>query len=327
MKHHRAATMVATAAALMLAASSVNAQIVGIATNPQGTVGYSTGVAVATVVTEKGGVVARVQPAGGSTAYIPLINRGEIEFGFSNALETHYAFTGSGTFDKKPNPDIRLVGVVYPLRTGLATAADSGVKTVYDLKKLRGKRIASEFTTLSIIHNYIAGGLANGGLSYDDFTKVPVSDFSKGMSALGDGTVDITLISVGSGDSHKVNAELRSRGGFRYVDQDDSAEAMKRLQTVMPGAGIAYMQPGPQIPGVPEPTRILQLDYFLLVHKSTPDEVVYKVAKAIAENKNDLAGSLNAFQQFDPKKMAPGHVVPYHPGALRYYKEAGIPAK
>ena len=327
MKHHRAATMVATAAALMLAASSVNAQIVGIATNPQGTVGYSTGVAVAKVVTEKGGVVARVQPAGGSTAYIPLINRGEIEFGFSNALETHYAFTGSGTFDKKPNPDIRLVGVVYPLRTGLATAADSGVKTVYDLKKLRGKRIASEFTTLSIIHNYIAGGLANGGLSYDDFTKVPVGDFSKGMSALGDGTVDITLISVGSGDSHKVNAELRSRGGFRYVDQDDSAEAMKRLQTVMPGAGIAYMQPGPQIPGVPEPTRILQLDYFLLVHKSTPDEVVYKVAKAIAENKNDLAGSLNAFQQFDPKKMAPGHVVPYHPGALRYYKEAGIPAK
>jgi len=51
MKHHRAATMVATAAALMLAASSVNAQIVGIATNPQGTVGYSTGVAVAKVVT------------------------------------------------------------------------------------------------------------------------------------------------------------------------------------------------------------------------------------------------------------------------------------
>jgi len=319
--------LLAAAAALAFGLGSANAQIIGIATNPQGTVGYSTGVAVAKVVTEKGGVVARVQPAGGSTAYIPLINRGEIEFGFSNALETHYAFTGTGTFDKKPNPDIRLVGVVYPLRTGLATAADSGVKTIYDLKKLKGKRIASEFTTLSIIHNYIAGGLANGGLSYDDFTKVPVSDFSKGMSALGEGTVDITLISVGSGDSHKVNAELRSRGGFRYVDQDDSPEAMKRLHVVMPGAGIAYMRPGPQIPGVPEATRILQLDYLLLVHKSTPDDVVYKVTKAVAENKDDLAASLNAFQQFDPKKMAPEHITPYHPGALRYYKDAAIPTK
>jgi TRAP transporter TAXI family solute receptor len=319
--------LLAAAAAMALLAGGAQAQIVGFATNPQGTIGYSTGVAVAKVVNEKGGVVARVQPAGGSTAYIPLINRGEIEFGFSNALETHYAFTGTGTFDKKPNPGVRLVGVMYPLRTGLAVAADTGVKTVYDLKKLKGKRIASEFTTLSIIQTYIAGGLANGGLSYNDFVKVPVSDFSKGMNALGDGTVDITLISVGSGDSHKVNAELRARGGFRYVDQDDSPEAMKRLHSVMPGSGIAYMKPSPQIPGVPEPTRILQIDYFLLAHKSVPDDVVYKVAKAVAENKAELGAALNAFQQFDPKKMAPDHAAPYHPGALRYYKEAGIPAK
>jgi len=320
--------LAAAAAALALLAGTAGAQtIIGIATNPQGTLGYSTGVAVAKVVTEKGGVVARVQPSGGSTAYIPLVNRGEIEFGFSNALETHYAFTGTGTFDKKPNPDLRLVGVMYPLRTGLAVAADSGVKTVYDLKKLKGKRIASEFTTLSIIQNYIAGGLANGGLSYDDFTKVPVSDFSKGMSALGEGTVDITLISVGSGDSQRVNVDLRSRGGFRYVDQDDGAEAMKRLHAVMPGSGIAYMKPAPNIPGVPEPTRILQLDYFLMANKSVPDEIVYKVAKTVAENKPELAVALVAFQLFDPQKMAPQHAMPYHPGALRYYKEAGIPTK
>jgi hypothetical protein len=319
--------LTAAVAVVALFGGSASGQIVGIATNPQGTIGYSTGVAVAKVLTEKGGVVSRVQPAGGSTAYIPLINRGEIEFGFSNALETHYAFTGTGTFDKKPNADIRLVGVMYPLRTGLAVAADSGVKSVYDLKKLKGKRIASEFTTLSIIQTYIAGGLANGGLSYDDFVKVPVSDFSKGMSALGEGAVDITLISVGAGDSHKVNAELRSRGGFRYVDQDDSPEAMKRLHSVMPGTAIAHMTPAPQLPGVPEPLRILQIDYFLLASKSVPDETVYKVTKAIAENKGDLAGALGVFQQFDPKLMAPEHAAPYHPGAVRYYKEAGIAVK
>lgn len=321
------AQLLAAAAVLAVMAASAHAQIVGIATNPQGTLGYSTGVAVAKVATEKGGVVARVQPAGGSTTYIPLINRGEIEFGFSNTLEAHYAYTGTGTFDKKPNPDIRLVGVVYPLRTGLATVADSGVKTVYDLKKLKGKRIASEFTTLSIIQTYIAGGLANGGLSYDDFVKVPVSDFSKGMSALGEGVVDITLISVGSGDSQKVNVDLRSHGGFRYVDQDDSPEAMRRLHAVMPGSGIAYMKPAPQLPGVPEPLRILQVDYFLLVNKSVPDEIVYKLTKAIAENKPELAAALTAFQLFDPQKMAPEHAIPYHPGAVRYFKEAGIPVK
>lgn len=315
----------AAAFAIFCVAEASAQQVVGFATNPQGTVGFSTGTAVAKIVTEKsGGVVARVEPRGGSTAYIPIINRGEIEFGFANVLEVQYAFTGTGTFEGKPNPNIRLVGVMYPLRTGLAVVADAGVKSIQDLHKLKGKRIAAEFATLTIIATYIEGALANGNLSYADFRKVPVSDFSKGMSALGEGTVDITLISVGAGDAQKVNVELRSRGGFRYVDLDDSPEALARFNKIMPGAEIVRIDPSPALPGVPEPTRIMQIAYVLLTHEKTSDDLVYRTVKALADNKPDLVAAMPAFNGFNRDRMAPKHPVAYHPGAVKFYREAGI---
>jgi len=327
MRHFLLCLAATLAAALLSAPEGAAQQVVGFATNPQGTLGFSTGTAVAKVVTEKsGGIVGRVEPRGGSTAYIPIINRGEIEFGFANALELQYAFTGTGTFAGKVNQNIRLVGVMYPLRTGLAVVADAGVKTIHELHKLKGKRIASEFATLTIIATYIEGALANGNLSYNDFRKVPVSDFSKGMSALGEGTVDITLISVGAGDAQKVNAELRSRGGFRYVDLDDSPEPLARFNKVMPGAEIVRIEPSPALPGVHEPTRIVQIAYILLTHEKAADELVYRAAKALADNKADLVAALPVFNGFNRARMAPKHVVAYHPGALKFYREAGIAA-
>ncbi|MCZ6637762.1 MAG: C4-dicarboxylate ABC transporter substrate-binding protein, partial [Alphaproteobacteria bacterium] len=102
---------VAVAAACTFTVAAA-AQVVGIATNPQGSLGYRTGIAVAKVVTKQTDIIARTQPMAGSTTYIPMLNKGEIAFGFSNGPEITYAYSGTGTFKGRPNPNIRLIGTM-----------------------------------------------------------------------------------------------------------------------------------------------------------------------------------------------------------------------
>ena len=167
-------------AALALSLTSVAAQVVTIATGAQGSLAYNSGQAVAKVANENG-ITARTQPLVG---YLPLINNGEVDFGFSNGVEAAFAYSGTGNYTRE-NPNIRLVGVMFPLTTSIMAPCDLGLKSVADLKaKASELRIASEYKSSTIIPFYISGGLANAGLSYDDFKQVPVASFVAGINAL-----------------------------------------------------------------------------------------------------------------------------------------------
>lgn len=319
-------TWAAIGAAALISTGTARAQdIVGIATDQQGSLGYNTGAAVGKLLNLKAGIKARTQPQAGTAAYLPLIERGEMQFGYANAVECEFAYKGTGTFEGKPHPDLRLVGVMFPLLTGLMVAKDKGVETIQDLAKQKGKlRIASDYTASTIIPYYIVGALANGGLSYDDFRRVPVSGFVPGMMALGEDTVDVTLISLGSGASHKVNSQLRSRGGITYISLDPSPEAEARFKQQLPAASIVEVPANAKLPGLETPKNIVSIPWMMLTGKAVSDELVYTSTKTIAENKAELAKGFGAFNRADKMTMAPTNAVPYHRGALKYFKEAGI---
>lgn len=302
------------------------AQAVGIATGQQGSLGYKTGQAVAKIANLKAGIIARTQPMAGTTAYLPLINKGEIEFGFCNSVEAEFAHGGTGNFAGKANPNLRTIGVMFPLRTGLMVAADSGIKTIQDVyAKRKTLRIASEYTASSIIRLYIVGALANGGMTYDDFpNQVPVSSFVKGMLALGDNKVDLNVISLGSGAGHKVNAKLQARGGITYVSLDRSPAGIAKFKKSLPSANIIAMKANPAFPGLNHDANIVEIPWLMVTHKGASVDLVYKITKAIAENQADLGKTFGAFKPNKVAMMAPGTSVPYHPGALKYFKEAGI---
>ena len=102
----------ATAVALALASSTlVNAQTFGLATMQPGSLNHTTGSAIAKVVKEKAGINALVQPTAGETVIIPIVGRGETEFGLANALEV------SVVNENNRLPDLRLIGVLHPLPT------------------------------------------------------------------------------------------------------------------------------------------------------------------------------------------------------------------
>ena len=317
-------TLTAIVAAAALTASAASAQIVGIATGQQGSLGYNSGQALAKVAVTNDIVDARVQPMAGTAAYLPMVNQGDIDFGFCNAVEAEYAFTGTGTFDRA-NPNLRTVGVVFPLRTSIMAPADLGLDTVADLKAKAGTlKVAAEYSASTIIHEYIRGALANAGLTYDDVQAVPVSSFVAGIKALGDQQVDIALVSLNSGAGKEADAKLQGRGGLQYVSLDENPDAVAAFKKHLRAAELLPMDANPNIPGLKKPANIIAIPWTLVTNADVSDEVVYKLTKMIAEHNAELGEAMGAYKGWKLEKMAPESVVPYHPGALKYYEEAGV---
>lgn len=301
---------------------AAKAQVVTIATGAQGSIAYNSGQAVAKVANDAG-ITARTQPLVG---YLPLVNNGEVDFGFSNGVEVEYALGGTGNYDRA-HPDLRLVGTMFPLTTGLMAPCDLGLKTIADVKARASElRIASEYTSSTIIPFYIGGGLANGGLTYDDFQKVPVASFVAGIDALGDGLVDVALVSLNAGAGQQASVKLQSRGGLCYISQDNSDAGAAAFKKFLPAGRLVSLSQNENINGLQsDGATIMQIPWVMLTNASVDDELVYKITKSIAEGKDALKASFGAFGRAKTEEMAPASAVEYHPGAIRYYMEAGIP--
>lgn len=307
--------------ALALGATGALAQVVTIATGAQGSLAYNSGQAVAKVANDAG-ITARTQPLVG---YLPLINNGEVDFGFSNGVEAGYAFSGTGNYDRA-NPNIRMVGVMFPLTTSLMAPCDMGLTSVTELKARAGDlRIASEYTSSTIIPFYISGGLANAGLTYDDFKQVPVASFVAGINALGDGLVDVALVSLNSGAGQQAAVKLKDKGGLCYISLDNSDAGVAAFKEYLPAGSIVSLPQNEKINGLQKGgANLMRIPWVMMTNADVSDDLVYKMTKTIAEGKDALKASFGAFARAKAETMAPATVVPYHPGAAKYFAEAGI---
>jgi hypothetical protein len=114
-------------------------------------------------------------------------------------------------------------------------------------------------------------------------------------------------------------------GGLRVLEVDTSPEAMKRTEALIPGAYVMQVAPGPAIDGITRPTHLIAFDMVMITNAKVSDDVVYRVAKALHDNKQDLVATFPPFGLFQPQGMAKPLIgVPMHPGAAKYYREAGL---
>lgn len=321
MKLQKLVRLVSAITLMGVATQHASAQVVSVATGAQGSIAFTSGQAVAKAMNSNG-ITARTQPLVG---YLPLLNSGEVDFGFSNGVEAGYAYTGTGNYDRA-HPDMRLVGVLFPLSTGIMAPCDLGLKTIEDVKARSSElRIAAEYKSSTIIPYYIAGGLASGGLSYEDFQQVPVASFVDGIKALGDGLVDLALVSLNNGAGKKAAVQLQSRGGLCYVSLNGTEEGNKAFKKYLSAGVLKDFKQNEKINGLEGySATLMQIPWVMMTNKSVSDDLVYQTVKTIAENKEDLVKSLPLFNGANAKTMAPKNDMPYHPGALKYFADAGI---
>ena len=309
----------AIAAALACAVSAVQAQQIRvIASNPQGSVFYAASVAIGKLIDEKLKMQVRVQPMGGSSTYIPLLNRGEIDFGLTNVDDSRTAYKGTGNF-RHPNPNMRLVADVFPLTLGVIVPNDSPIKTVTDLK---GKIMPWGYNAMTTGRVLQQAALASEDLTMDDIKQVPTQSLFSGVDLLGEGKVDAATIAIGTAQAQRANVSLGSRGGIRFLNLKLTPEAMVKVRKILPSRPIT-IQPAPFAVGVVAPTTILAYSIFFSTSDKMPDDLVYKITKMLYEGKADLLKGHPVFRNFDPKRMTEEIGVPWHPGAIKFYKEVG----
>jgi uncharacterized protein len=307
------------ALALMAAAAvSARAQPLGIGTNPQGTMVYTLGATLAKALLDNAGMQARVQPSSGTGTMVPLVNSGEIDMGFCNAREFYDSFHGVGSSDKRPNPNLRAVAVLFPLQVGLLVRNDSPIKSVKDLK---GRSISYGYASQEVIRILLDGLLANAGLTINDMKPVMVPNLVRGIDELMSGRVEVSFFALGQAKIAEADAAV----GIRFLPVDTNPAAVEAMLKVVQVGYVDNVAPAPNLAGVKEPIPVAHYDYVAFANKDVPAERVKTITRVLLDQRDAMAQSLPLFRQLKAERMYSGKLqVPYHEGAVAFYRERGI---
>jgi TRAP transporter TAXI family solute receptor len=311
---------IAALAGVLASVSLVAAQPLGIGTNPQGTMVYTLGATLSKALADHASMQSRLQPQSGTGTMVPLVNSGEIDIGFCNAREFYDSFHGVGSSDKRPNPNLRAMAVLFPLQVAMVVRNDSPIKSVKDLK---GKSISYGYSSQEVIKILLDGLLANAGLSASDMRPVLVPNLTRGIDELMAGRVDVSFFALGQAKIAEADAAIS--GGIRFLPVDDSPAAVEAMLKVVQVGYVDTVRPAPNLPGVREPIKVAHYDYVAFANKDVPAERVKTITRILAEQRDSMAQGLALFRRLSPERMYSKKLqVPYHDGAVAYFREKGI---
>lgn len=238
--------------------------------------------------------------------------RGEVAFTLGDALSDAWKGDEEAGF-KTPLKKLRGIAGIYPNYIQIVANADSGIKTLADLK---GKRVAVGAPKSGTELN--ARAIFKGaGMSYKDFGKVEYLPFGESVELMKNRQLDATLISAGLGV-----AAVR-----------DLASAVKINIVSIPGSVIGQIGDPAYQPGV-IPARTyesqdsevstIRIQNFLVTHESVPTETAYRMTKSMYENLDLLTAAHAAAKAIHRADALHAMPIPLHPGAEKYYREAGL---
>jgi uncharacterized protein len=296
---------------ILLGAHVAAAQTYGFATMQPGTLNHTSGSAVAKVLKEKANLNVVVQPTAGESVLIPLISRGEAEFGIANIFEVVAA--------KQSAPDIRLIGSLHPLRGAFWVRKDTTMRTMADLK---GKKVGMGYSAMKTIDPMVRAILATGGLTEKDVTPVLIPNVIRGADDFASGQADMFFFAFGAPKVREVDVTV---GGIRALEIP--ASGIAAAQKILREGYLTPAQPNPFFIGVEKPMDVYTWDNMIFTNAKVKDEVVYKIIETLEANKAELVTVQPALREFSAAALYKKYDLPYHPGALKYFKDNNITAK
>ena len=318
MRFRTALLFLATFGLLAGVSGAAAQQPIAIATPPSGSIYNSTAAAIGKVLAEKAGIKMTVQALGGSSQYLPIINAGEVPFGLANVYETYLGVTGEEYFKGRPTKDVRSVAIVFPLRNTIFVKNDSKYKKLADLKGARGP---VGFTSQKVLTAVTNAALAPGGITLDDVQGVRVANIIANVNVFKEGRTDFFVFALGGAPVREADAAV---GGVRALTAENTPAVVAAVKKQVPVAYLRYEKPSKANVGLLEPGYLVTYGVNLFASTKTPEDVVYKVVKAMYENAADLGKVFPPLRLLDKNAMAQEIAdVEYHPGAVKFYKEIG----
>ncbi|WP_334065054.1 TAXI family TRAP transporter solute-binding subunit [Limimaricola cinnabarinus] len=307
--------ILAFAATAVLAAGSAAAQSqLSIATGGTGGVYYPMGGGLAEVINNHvEGMSATAEVTGASVENMGLIATGDADLAIGLADTVQQAYSGTGRFEGQELSMIRAVGSLYANMVQIVTPADSGISSIEDLA---GKRVSvgapgsgTEVNARTLLE-------ANG-MSFDDFEAQRLN-FNETADALANGDIDAGFWSVGAPTSSILNLATTQDVRMISLTEEQVAAATEADQTF-----AALSLAGGTYEGIDEDVATIGVPNVLVVSSETDEETVYQITKAMYENIADLQAVHPAANETTVEFTMNATPVPLHPGALRYFEEAG----
>ncbi|MGQ9695922.1 MAG: TAXI family TRAP transporter solute-binding subunit [Thermodesulfobacteriota bacterium] len=282
-------------------------------TGPMGGSWYPLGGAIADAVQKEMPNVTIAVAPGGGVANVEGIEFGKCDIGFSNSSSGVDAVYGRPPFKQKIQ-NMRQLANLYPQYFQMVVLEDSGIKSVADMK---GKRISpgpkghtGEFAAQQVLQVY--------GLSYKDMSKVHHVGYNDTVALMKDGHCDAWLLTTTIPAASIM--DLASARKIRLLSlPEDKIKAMQKLN-----AGyIRRTVPKGTYPGVDYDVPGIGWFTHLVVSAKLPDEIVYNLTKILVKNLDRFGQVVKDMKGITAKDLAMDIGIPFHPGALKYYKEVG----
>jgi hypothetical protein len=307
------AAAVAAAAVLSVPAAGAQ-QFVNVLTGGTSGVYYPLGVAIGKIFSDKlPNVKTQVQATKASVENLILLQqgRGEIAFALGDSLKAAWDGDEEAGFKAKLDR-LRTIGAIYPNYIQIVATADSGIKTLADLKgkslSVGAPKSGTELNSRAI--------LAAAGLSYKDLGKVEYLPFAESVDLMKNRQLDATLQSAGLGV-----ASLKDLS--TSVDVTVVSVPKEVIDKIGPPFKSVKI-PANTYTGQEKDVPTAAVINYLVTSTAVSDDLAYQMTKSIFESLPELANAHVAAKDIRLETAASGSTIPLHPGAIRYYKEKGL---
>jgi hypothetical protein len=289
-----------------------------IGTGGTGGVYYPLGGAVANVLSKNlPNVQATAEVTGGSVDNLKLIGTGKNELGFTMADAALNAYNGEDKFKSGKIP-LQALLVVYPNRMHVVTIEGTGINTMADLK---GKRVstgspggATEVMAFRVIEA--------AGLDKDKDMKRERLGVAESVNAIKDGKID-AFFWVGGIPTAAVT-DLAATPGvkLKLIDHADLVDKMNAKYGKLYSAGV--IKAG-SYPGYDKDNKITEVWNLIVTGDKMSNDDAYAIVKTLVEKKADLIAVHKEALSFSlDNQIQTRSPIPFHPGALKYFKEKGL---
>jgi TRAP transporter TAXI family solute receptor len=238
--------------------------------------------------------------------------RGEAALTLGDALSLAWAGNKDAGYEK-PLRNLRGISAMHANYVQIVARADSGIRTLADLK---GKRVSVGATKSGTELNARAV-FAAAGLKYSDFAKVEYLPYKQSADLLQNRQIDVTLQSAGLG-----NPALRDLANsvdvvFIPIPPDVVAKIGDK-------AYVDGVIPADTYKGQTAAVPVAKIENFLVTRKGVSTDTVYKMTKAMYEHLDELVAAHAAAKSIKLDNAIAGMPIPLHPGAEKYYREVGL---
>ncbi len=253
------------------------------------------------------------QATGASVENLKLIGQKEAELAIVQNDMTDYAYNGTEAFKDSKVENVRVIANLYPEVIQIVSSADSGIKTITDIK---GKKFSVGAPGSGVEAN--ARQLLDVmGMTYNDFSANYLS-FAESADSLKDNHIDGFLFV--SGVPNAAIQDTATTSSLNFVSIPD--DVIKKLIDKYPFF-TEIVIPAGTYKGQTADVKTVAMKATLVAGAEVPEKVIYDLTKALFENQPELASAHAKGAELSLESAVNGVSVPFHPGAEKYYKEVG----